>query len=146
MADKLGLEMKLYRNTGTYAAPVWDEVPNVKDLEQNLEKARADVTTRAGNGWRQQRGTLKDGGSSFQMLYDTADTDFTALQTAYDGNTTIEFAFADGDIATSGTEYIRMTCDIFNFSRTENLEEGVMVNVEIGSAPAANAPSFETVP
>lgn len=36
------------------------EIKNVKDLTINLEKAEADASTRANNGWRATFGTLKD--------------------------------------------------------------------------------------
>ena len=148
MAEKIGLEMYLYRNSNTYASPTWVEVTNVKDLSFNLEKTRADMTTRANAGWRSQRGTLKDGGITFQSVYDTADADYTAFESAWFDNTAIEFALADGDISTTGTKYIRMTTEINNLSRTENLEEGVMVDIEANPSPvaASEAPSQVTVP
>ena len=46
MAKKIGLEAKLYRNTGTYESPSWSEMTNVRDLTLNVEKGEADVTTR----------------------------------------------------------------------------------------------------
>ncbi|GAB4138374.1 MAG: hypothetical protein Tsb009_06550 [Planctomycetaceae bacterium] len=52
MTIKLGMEAKLYRNTGTYALPTWVEMINVKDLTLNLEAGEADVTTRGNAGWR----------------------------------------------------------------------------------------------
>ena len=52
MGIKLGMEAKLYRNTGTYALPTWVELTNVKDLTLNLEAGEADVTTRGNAGWR----------------------------------------------------------------------------------------------
>ncbi len=36
MSVKLGLDAKLYRNTGTYDTPTWVEMTNVKDLTLNL--------------------------------------------------------------------------------------------------------------
>ncbi len=47
--------------------------------------------SRSNAGWRANVGTLKDGTVEFQMVYDTADTDFDALQSAFLNNTTIEF-------------------------------------------------------
>lgn len=147
MGDKLGLEMKAYRNTATYATPTWVEMDNVKDLTRNLDKATADMSRRASGGWRASRATLKDGNVSFQMVYDTADADFAALHDAWLNNTKINFAFADGPIATAGTQYWRAWMDVKTFSITENLEEGVMVNVELVVAVAASgeAPSWNTV-
>lgn len=52
MAVKLGLDAKLYRNTGTFASPAWNEIQNVKDVTLNLEAGKADVTTRGSAGRR----------------------------------------------------------------------------------------------
>jgi len=73
MATRLGMDAKLYRNTGDYATPTWVEVSNVKDVTLNLEKGEADVTTRANAGWRATVGTLKDASIEFQMVWDTVD-------------------------------------------------------------------------
>jgi len=144
MSVRLGMEAKLYRNTGTYPAPVWVEVTNVKDLALNLEKGEADVTTRANQGWRATVGTLKDASIEFQMVWDTADAAFTAIQQAFFGNTTIEFAVMDGDITDPDSEGLRATFDIFNFTRNENLEEAILVDVSIKPTYAANAPEWIT--
>ena len=79
MSVKLGLDAKLYRNTGTFASPAWNEVINVKDLTLNLEAGEADVTTRGNNGWRATVATLKDGSIEFEMVWDTADADFAKI-------------------------------------------------------------------
>ncbi len=46
MTIKLGMEAKLYRNTGTYAAPMWVEMINVKDLTLKLEAIGVSVTAK----------------------------------------------------------------------------------------------------
>ena len=98
MATRLGMDAKLYRNTGDYATPVWVEVSNVKDVTLNLEKGEADVTTRANQGWRATVGTLKDASIEFQMVWDTVDAGFDAIRQAFFNNTPLEFAVRDGDI------------------------------------------------
>ena len=144
MGIKLGMEARLYRNTGTYAAPTWVEVTNVKDVTLNLEKGEADVTTRANQGWRATVGTLKDASVEFQMVWDTNDAAFAAIQQAFFNNTTIEFAVMDGDITDPASEGLRATHDIFNFTRNENLEEAIMVDVSIKPTYADNAPEWIT--
>src|SRR5690606_3721511 len=106
---KLGMEAKLYRNTGTYAAPTWVEMLNVKDLTLNLEASEADVTTRGNAGWRATIAALKDGSIEFEMVWDTGDPDFTAIKDAFFGNTSIEFAVMDGAVASSGSQGLRAT-------------------------------------
>lgn len=145
MTTRLGMDAKLYRNTGTYAAPTWVELTNVKDVTLNLDKADADVTTRANNGWRATAGTLKDASVEFQMVWDTADAGFTAIQQAYFGNTPIEVAVMDGPIATTGTQGLRATVGVFSFKRNEALEEAITVDVTLKPTYAANAPEWMTV-
>ena len=144
MATRLGMDAKLYRNTGTYAAPTWVEVSNVKDVTLNLEKGEADVTTRANAGWRATVGTLKDASIEFQMVWDTVDAGFDAIRQAFFNNTPLEFAVMDGDITDLDSEGLRATFDIFNFTRNEALEEAILVDVSIKPTYAANAPEWIT--
>ena len=146
MGFKLGMEARLYRNTGTYETPTWTEIDNVKDVTLNLETGEADVTTRANNGWRATAATMKDGSVEFEMVWDTADAGFTAIQEAYFDNTSLEFAVMDGDIATSGTQGLRATMAVTNFSRNEPLEEAITVSVTIKPTYADNAPEWMEVP
>jgi len=44
------------------------EITNVKDLTVSLEKAEADASTRANNGWRDTVGTLKDASLQFILF------------------------------------------------------------------------------
>lgn len=145
MGIKLGMEAKLYRNTGDFATPVWVELTNVKDLTLSLEKGEADVTTRANGGWRALAGTLKDGSIEFEMVWDTQDAGFTAIKDAWFNDTPIEFAVMDGDVAASGSQGLRATMEVFNFSRNEPLEEAVTVSVTIKPTYAANAPQWMEV-
>ena len=46
MGVRLGMEGKLYKNDGTYAVPVWTELPNVKDVTLNLETGATSTATR----------------------------------------------------------------------------------------------------
>ena len=145
MAIKLGLECKLYRDdSGT-----WNEIGNVRDLTINMEMGVADVTTRGGNGWRQNVATPRDGTVTFQMVYDTADADFTALQTAFLATTAsaleIKIAAMDGDIATSGSQGLIAFMNVTNFSMPENLEEAVMVDVTLQPSYNSTAPAWTTI-
>jgi len=103
MAVKLGLDARLYRNTGTIPAPVWNDVKNVKDVTLNLEAGEADVTTRGNAGWKATVATLKDGSIEFEMVWDTADDDFAAIRDTFVNWASIELAVMDGDIAASGS-------------------------------------------
>ena len=142
MGVKLGMEAKLYRNDGDYETPDWVEMTNVKDLTLNNEKGEADVPTRKNNGWRATVGTLKDCSIEFEMVWDTDDENFTAIQEAYFGNTSIEFAVMDGDIEEAGSQGLRATMSIMNFTRNEPLEEAITVSVTAKPTYAEHAPEW----
>ena len=134
---KLGKDCKLYHSstlldeTNTPSTVTWDEISNVRDLTLSLETGEADVTTRANNGWRATLATLKDGSIEFEMMWETADSAFTAIQDAYMNGTEIALAAMDGDISASGSEGLASNFSVTAFSRSEPLEEGVTVSVTV---------------
>jgi hypothetical protein len=146
MAVKLGLDARLYRNTGTYTVPVWNEIRNVKDVTLNLEAGEADVTTRGSLGWRATVATLKDASIEFEMVWDTADDDFAVIRDAFLNRAALEFAVMDGDIGTSGSQGLRATCMVTNFSRNEALEEAITVSVTVKPTYSVNPPAWIVVP
>ena len=144
MAYVLGMNAKLYYNTGSYASPTWTLISNVRDLTLNLERGDTDITTRGGGGWRQSVATLADGSIDFGMVWDTADTVFTAIKDAFINNTTVEFLALDGLQATTGSQGLRATMAITSFSRNEGLEDALTVDVSAKTAYADNAPEWYT--
>jgi len=143
--NKLGMEGKLYYNAGSYATPDWKELKNVKDVTLNMEKGEADVTTRGNAGWRATVGTLKEGSLEFEMVWDTEDEGFAALQAAWFGDTPVEMAVMDGPIATSGSQGLRATMSVISFSRKEPLEEAMSVSVSVKPTYAEHAPEWMEV-
>jgi len=161
MAGKLGVEGCLYYlSTGSRAtwgtadaggihegaAPAnLSLVDNVRDLSINLEKGEADVTTRGGNGFRQRKATLKDGSIEFQMVYLPGDTAFDAFMASWLNNTPIACAVLDGESDTADVEGLWADFEVFNFSKTENLEEAQMVTVSIKPTISTVAPEWVRV-
>ena len=154
MADAiLGLNCKAYyQTTGTRAAwpasgtaPNLSEITNIRDVTLNLEKGESDVTTRGGSGWRQTKGTLKEGSVEFEMVWDSEDAAFTAIKEAYMNGTTIACAFLDGESDTAGSQGLWADFDVINFSRNEALEEAVKVSVTLKIAYSAVSPEWVTV-
>ncbi len=136
MPEVLGMDCKFYRASAvldgasvTPATAEWTEITNIRDLTANLESGEADITTRANSGWRATAATLKAATLEFEMLWDTGDVGFDALKDAWLNGTEIGLAAMDGNIASAGQEGIVGNWRITNFSRSEPLEEGVMVSV-----------------
>jgi hypothetical protein len=150
MSIRMGHEAKLYRNTGTYESPVWNEVPNAKDVALGGDAEEVDVTTRKNAGFKATVAGLKDASVEFDMVWDTEDADFSAFQDAFFATTpaekAIEVAVMDGDIAVAGNEGLRATMAVTNFSRNEPLGEALTVSVTLKPTYADNPPEWYVVP
>jgi len=145
MAAVLGMFGKLYRNTGTWAVPIWDEVENVTNVTLNLEKSEADVTTRKNDGWRAMIGALKEGSVDFEMIWDTSDDDFQAIIDSWLNDTVIDVAVMDGDITTTGSEGLRAEMSVITVTRQEPLEEAMKAVVNIKPTYSDNAPEWMVI-
>lgn len=143
MAHVLGLDGKVFTQTdGTGGTAGWNEVGNVRDLTLNQSLATADITTRSGNGYRQQVGTLNEANVSFQMVYDTTDTRFTEIETAFRNRTVIGVKILDGGSESSGTGLVADML-ITNFTINQELENAFLVDVELVVAPNTT-PTWQT--
>jgi hypothetical protein len=132
---KLGIDCKLYRNTGTYGSPVWNECPYVSDVTVQLSKGEAETSTRAAK-WKTRKGTLKDASIDFQLKYVPGDADYAALLASYLDGSTIELLALDGPIGTTGSQGLRAVCEVFNFQQGQALESAVTFDVSAKPAPA----------
>lgn len=112
MSTKKGTEFKLYASASTLAdtaeatidALSWTEGTFVKESENNSTREDNTFIVRQNGGT-----TISSGGSvtdelTFEIAYDTTDSFFTILQTAYDADNEVALADVDGTISTSGTK------------------------------------------
>ncbi len=137
MAIVLGLDAKLFRGTaGTQAAT---EVTNVKDLTLNMETGEADITTRATRGWKATAATLKEASLEFNILYDPADADFTAFQTAFLSNTPLALFVSDGQDTAHGLD---ADFSITSVNVEQPLEEAISVSVTAKPTASTRAPQW----
>jgi predicted secreted protein len=143
---KRGMDAKLYFcAAGIGATPTWTLINNTKNVTLNLQKGEADVTTRGNNGWKATIGTLKEGSIEFEMVWDTTDAAFTAIQQAYFSDSVIGLAVMDGPIATVGSQGLWADCAITDFSRDEPLEDAITVKVTAKPTYSANPPIWKTI-
>jgi len=142
---KIGADCKAYYNTGTWVSPSWSEIALSRDLTLNMQRAEADVSNRAGGGFKQFLAALLDAGLEAELVWDPSNTPFSAMLDAFLNNTIIELAIADGDIETVGTEYLHADFVVTQFNRAEPLEGGVVANVTLKVAYSSNTPEWGTV-
>lgn len=148
MSVKIGLNAKLYRNTGNYDSPTWNEVKKVKDLTLTGEVNLSDVSSRASGGSREYAATLNDFGIDFGLVSDDVTEhveDRDAIREAFFAKTAIELLALDGDIETAGSEGLRVTCICSQFTRNENLEEGIMYEVGFKPTPSDHTAAWYVV-
>lgn len=84
MDFKLGLDGKLMKFTGTGAFTYTGGVAltNVKDVSVQIEADTVDMTTRANQGWHDERATLYKGTMTVQVPYAPKDSTFKAFKDA----------------------------------------------------------------
>lgn len=139
MSHVLAEDAKLYYNTGTYGSPTWTLIDNCQSLTLNLSKDAVDVTTRASQGFKEYVDGLIDASIEWGMLWDTEDTAFTAIRTAFFNKTAIEFLILDQEYDNTAAQGLRAICMVENFTRAENLGEALTVSVTVRPVANSNA-------
>jgi hypothetical protein len=144
MGIKLGFEAKLYRQNST----AWDEITNCRDLGLNISAEEADVTTRANAGWKATIGSLKNAEIEFEMIYDSTDTDQTALRNAFLNRTALQMLVMDGayDAAAAASQGLQAYFAVTKFEVPQNLADAIVVKVAIKPTYAAVAPAWVSSP
>jgi hypothetical protein len=145
MAFILGRNHKLYvQTTGTRAAwpgsgsaPNLALVGNCRDLTFSGDTATGDASTRGGGGFRQLIATLSDAEVEFEMIYDTADTNYVLLRNAWINKTVFGVAILDGVAATATTQGLWMDGCVTGFEWSQELEEPGKVTVTIANSHSA---------
>jgi hypothetical protein len=141
----LGLDCKLFRNTNTYATPTWDEITQVTDVNLSQSTAVGDVSNRS-SLFKLHRPGLIDLTLEFTLRYDSGNTDYTTLQSAFVARTGMDVWMADGTAA-AGSKGPRANWMITEFSHEQPLEDGVNVKVSMKpyiDATATQVPAYFT--
>ncbi len=94
-------------------------------LVVSLEKAEADASTRANNGWRATVGTLKDASIEFTVLNKDGDSAFGLLQGLWSSGDPCDVGISDA----GGT--LTLTCEVMTFNVNQNLEEVISADVTL---------------
>jgi hypothetical protein len=132
----LGVNCKLFQNTGTYGTPVWSERKNVMDVKLPIDADEAEATTRGMNGWKALEPAILAAGVEFSSIWDTTDALVSALITAFFAKTSLDFAVLDGPSSGSGSQGLRAVMKVFKFERGEPID-GV-ATIDFGIKPNYN--------
>lgn len=143
-APVLGLACKLYRNTGTYGSPTWNEIPNVGTIEPDWSMEEFALKLRSGGGFTMTEPTLANIGFEMEMMYDPADADMTTLLAAHYGRTATEFLILDQASGTTGSQGIRASFKSTDMKRTEVIDGVTMMKFAFKICYSANPPTWYT--
>lgn len=146
MTQRIGLDAKLYYNSATYASPTWVEIDDAQDVTLTIEASEGEVKRRAST-FTEYIAALKDASIEFDLVNDASSSVQTALSNAFFNRTAIEVLALDGDVEDTGSEGLRMTCAVTNWSRNEPLEEVLTRSVTLRPTPNEDAvPEAVTIP
>lgn len=136
---RIGLDGKLYRNSGTFGSPSWVVLEKVNDLALTLEMNEVDASDRS-SVWEMVEKGLGKATVTFDYGYHEDDaTNWQLLLTTFlDRDTPLEFAVMDGPIDTSGEIGWRITAHVMKASEKQDKEGRLMLDVELKPAPNAD--------
>lgn len=144
MGARAGWKGKSYRNTGTYAVPVWNLCDNIKDQTIDLNKAMGDVSRRAAGGWKQEIGVQKEGVITFGSVWDTSHDDYGTFRDSWLDDTAIDMLFLDKEVTVAGAQGLRAEVEVVKFPRSEQLTEAMGQDIELRPTWSENAPAWWT--
>lgn len=144
MGVKRGMDCVLARNTGTNASPTWNVITKARDVSRDIEVGEAEAGARD-SAWEVFVALRKKLTIEFEHIADPAVDDYDALVTACDSQTVVEFAIANGAIATSGTRLLRVDCQVFSMKEGQPLDGVVMDSITLKPTYSSNVPTFSTV-
>ena len=122
----LGKDCKVYY--GEAGGGVGTELSTVRKAGVSGETGEADVTTRGNSGWRATAATLRSLSVEIEVVFKPGDAGYEALRDAWLNNTLVSLAILTGGSAVVGSEGPHGDFSITNFSRQEELEDGVVVS------------------
>jgi len=139
MTRKRGLDGKVYRNTGTWAAPTYVEITFVQDVDITIDRDEMESDDRGTDFTGFMYGNKK-AGVELNLSYLNDDPAYALLRDAFLNGTLIELAIMDGDITTSENEGLHAEFEVASFGRPEPKDGEMMTKITVKpGAKAANA-------
>ncbi len=142
VVNRPGKDAYCYTNSGSQGTPTWTTQGNVKDasIGDALELYKASI--RAKRPFHVYVPTMRDLSIKFKCAWIPTDEFIVALLAARANGTAIDMVWLDGPIATPGFQGPRADWVVGDMPRTENLAEGMEIEVELKPGLTANVPSW----
>lgn len=121
---KTGHKMKLYRNSGTVASPVWNLFDEVGDVSiADLSVALAELKRRANNFTKNLPGLFNSIGVEFRLHHGLDEAQFSAVRSAFFNQNAEEWAIMNSDITDSDSRGLRCPFLVEQFPWDQALED-----------------------
>ena len=139
MSCKTGFDGKVYYNdtattytagAGTYAVPVWAEIPYVKDLSISSATDKLEDTDRGSTVKKYCSGQM-DLECTMNLSYRAGTDEMRVLRDAHMDRETLEVAIMDGAIATSGSEGFRFHSKVFSHDWDQPMQDVMGIDVTL---------------
>ncbi len=146
MEIQRSLDALLYRNTtGNVPSPTWAIIDIVKEISINASVAEANMSVR-GVTVEMTVPTLIKFGFDLTILYQPNNDHYKALLAACFGRTWIDLAVMNGDILVSGNDGARGPWGVYDWTREEPLEGGMMIKMKLKPFLHATPAGWLTIP
>lgn len=143
MAEKIGYQCVLARNTGSWGSPTWNVMEKVTDVTMSGAPTKADLSSRA-NAFKAYLPGQFDLSIEATMIWNNSDADCQAVRDAYRNKTLLDIWAVDDATATTGAQGWRFEANVFDFSREEPLDDGVKITFSLApSAASTQTPTYQ---
>ena len=128
-----GKKGKLYRNTGTNAAPVLVEIKEARDVDFPMAPDKIDDSDR-GSDFKKYTEGLIDLAINAKLTYRNGNANCAAIRDALMAGTVVEYLVLDGPSDVSGSAGVRFFGKVFTNNMSQPLTDGQTVDIEIAPA------------
>ena len=154
--SRLGIDSKVYRNTGTYGSPTWTEITLVRDVQVNPSWNRADGSSRGSKVMAEAKTQLALA-FTLSVKVSLTDAGYIALMDSFvDSDGTLDLMILNGGSTTNGVEGWRFDAGVFTASEDQSIGNVLYRDFEIGPSAhgtneskrvvvATGAPGFASI-
>lgn len=131
MAYVLGSAAKMYRNTGSYGVPTWNECDQVRGLAVSMSGDKFDARRRVSALYHQYAITGLDISVSWQQLWDLSDADMMVFHAAFLAGTEVDTIFLDGSVSSGTHQGLRIHSVFSKFDQGQGEDALLTADCEV---------------
>lgn len=123
----LGINAKVYRNTGTYGSPTWTAISLVRDVQDASTFQEADASSRATKAVLTKK-TMTQIQHDLVVRADASDAGYQALWDASQDGTVIDVLILDNAITVEGSLGYRYHAEVFKTGQNQDASGVIYTN------------------